>query len=142
MNAKLSTMIQQATDGWNRTLTNGRARVMVTLDTSSIARGADETLEKLRAAVAAKGIDADVGITGSWGMSWMEPCVAVRSAAGTRTILYANVTPDRVDEFVQAVLVDGADFAELAVGVVEGTATFDIPRLADHPWMQGQTRRL
>src|SRR5690606_3431874 len=117
MNAKLTTLIQQASDAWDRSFSNGRARVTVTHDTTSITRRADDTIARLRAAVASKRIDADVGITGSWGMSWIEPCIAVRSAAGTRTILYANITPDVADQFIQQVLVEGADFPEHAVGV-------------------------
>jgi NADH:ubiquinone oxidoreductase subunit F (NADH-binding) len=71
----------------------------------------------------------------------MEPCVTVRSAAGTQTILYGNVTPDRVDEFIEHIAA-GKEMPELALGVVEGNPTSEIGLLSDHPFMQGQVRRV
>ena len=65
----------------------------------------------------------------------------MRTAAGTQTVLYANVTPDRVDELIEKVAA-GQDMPELALGVVEGNPTADIPLLSDHPFMKGQVRRL
>ncbi|MGB4863226.1 MAG: NADH-ubiquinone oxidoreductase-F iron-sulfur binding region domain-containing protein [Tepidiformaceae bacterium] len=141
MNAQLESMISAAKTAWANEQSSGRIRIRVTLDTSSLARGADETLAKLEAAAESKKLVADVGITGSWGFCWMEPCVTVRSAAGTQTILYGNITPDRVDEFIENVAA-GNDMPELALGVVEGNATAEIPLLSDHPFMKGQVRRV
>ncbi len=141
MNTRLESLISGAKQSWNAEQASGRIRINVTLDTSSKARGADTVIEKLRAAAESGKIVADIGITGSWGFCWMEPCVTVRSAAGTQTVLYADVTPDRVDEFIEKVAA-GLDMPELALGVVEGNATADIPLLSDHPFMQGQVRRL
>lgn len=142
MNARLEALITSAKEAWDAAQNSGRVRINVTVDTSSIAQGAQETLEAIRAGVEANRLPADVQVTGSWGFCWMEPCVAVRSAAGTRTVLYGNVTADRVDEFLQRVVVEGGEMPELAIGVVEGTATAEIPLLSDHPFMKGQVRRL
>ena len=142
MNAKLEGLIEAAKKSWAADQASGRTKVNVTFDTSSLARGGQKTLAAIRAALAAKGVAADVGVTGSWGFCWMEPCVTVRSAAGTRTVLYANITPDVVDEVVQRTMVEGGDMPELALGVVDGNATADIPLLSEHPFMKGQTRRL
>ena len=141
MNAKLESIIAEAKRNWQSEQNSGRIRIRVTRDTSSLARGADETIAKLQGAIDSKKLTADLGVTGSWGFCWMEPCVTVRSAAGTHTILYGNVTPDRAGEFIEAIAA-GRDFPELAIGVVEGNATADIPLLSDHPFMQGQVRRL
>lgn len=141
MNAKLESIISAAKQAWKDEQASGRVRINVTLDTSSQARGAEETIAKLKQAVADKRIVADVGITGSWGFCWMEPCVTVRTAAGTHTVLYGNITPDRVDELVEAVAA-GRDIPELALGVIEGNPLPDIPLLSDHPFMQGQVRRV
>ena len=141
MNARLQKLIDNAKAAWNAEQASGRVRIRVTLDTSSIARGAEETLARLREAAASRKIDADVGITGSWGFCWMEPCVTVRSAAGTHAVLYGNVTPERVDELIAAIAA-GRDLPELALGVIEGNATPEIPLLEDHPFMKGQVRRL
>ncbi len=142
MNAQIQAMIAAAKKSWTAEHAGGRTRVNVTLDTSSLAKGGDRTLAAIRKAVADRGLDADVGITGSWGFCWMEPCVTVRSAAGTRTVLYGNVTPDVVDEFVRQTILEGGDMPELALGVVDGNATDEIALLSDHPFMRGQTRRL
>jgi NADH-quinone oxidoreductase subunit F len=142
MNAQIQGMVDAAKKAWDAEKVDGRIKVNVTLDTSSLARGADETLAAIRKAVSEHGMAADVGITGSWGFCWMEPCVTVRSAAGTRTVLYGNVTPDVVAEFVRQTILEGGDMPELALGVVDGNATDEIGLLSDHPFMKGQTRRL
>ena len=142
MNARLQTIIDVAKERVEARHANGREKINVCIDSSSIARGAEETLAKINEIVEAKNLKVDVGVTGSWGFCWIEPTVSVRSAAGTQTVLYANVTADRVEEFLEATIVSGGTMPELALGVVEGTATDDIPELADHPWMQGQERRL
>lgn len=141
MNAKLESMISAAKQSWKDEQSSGKVRINVTLDTSSQARGADETIAKLKQAVADRTLVADIGITGSWGFCWMEPCVTVRTAAGTHTVLYGNVTPDRVDELIEAVSA-GRDIPELALGVIEGNPLPEIPLLSDHPFMQGQVRRV
>jgi NADH-quinone oxidoreductase subunit F len=142
MNQQLQAMIDSAKKAWAAEQASGRIKVNVTLDTSSLARGGDRTLAAIRKTVAERNLDADVDITGSWGFCWMEPCVSVRSAAGTRTVLYGNVTPDVVDEFVRQTILEGGDMPELALGVVDGNATDEIALLSDHPFMKGQTRRL
>ena len=87
MNSRLESLISSAKQSWASEQASGRVRINVTLDTSSKAKGAGEVLQKLRDAVEAKKLVADVGITGSWGFCWMEPCVTVRTAAGTQTVL-------------------------------------------------------
>jgi NADH-quinone oxidoreductase subunit F len=141
VNARIESLVSTAKQAWAAEQATGRVRINVTLDTSSKAKGAGEVMARLRAAVDAKTLVADVGITGSWGFCWMEPCLTVRTAAGTQTVLYANVTPDRVEELIAKVAA-GHDMPELALGVVEGNPTADIPLLSDHPFMKGQVRRL
>ncbi|MEO9254133.1 MAG: hypothetical protein ABI305_01220, partial [Tepidiformaceae bacterium] len=142
MNPRLSTLIADSTRDWEARQASGKIRINVCLDSSSVARGAEETIVSMRAAIAAKSLNAEVGITGSWGFCWIEPTVTVRNVSGTQTVLYANVTADRVDEFLQKVVIEGSDMPELALGVVEGNATSEIALLSDHPFMQGQVRRV
>lgn len=142
MNSRLQTIISDAKANWAAEQASGRVRINVCLDTSSISQGAEDTIAAMKAAIAAKNLNAEVGITGSWGFCWMEPTATVRTAAGTRTVLYANVTADRVDEFLQKVVVEGGDMPELALGVVEGNATAEIALLSDHEFMKGQVRRV
>jgi NADH-quinone oxidoreductase subunit F len=142
MNERLQSLIDSAKQAWAAEQSAGAVQVRVTLETSSIARGAGQALAALQKAVAGAGVKADVSVTGSWGFCWLEPTVSVRSADGSRWVLYANVTADRVDEFVERTVVQGKDMPELALGVIEGQATSEIPLLADHPVMKGQVRRL
>ncbi len=142
MNERLQAIIDEAKRSYEAWLSNGRPKVAVCLDTSSLARGADETLARIRELVEREGIDADVGITGSWGFCWLEPTVTVRTAAGTRTILYGEVTPDKAEEFVRRTLVENGEYPELAIGVVEGVSSEGVQPLSEHPFMKGQVRRL
>ncbi len=142
MNSQLVEIIESAKDAWAKEQSNGREKILVSIDTSAIARGAEATLARIREVCAEKKLNVDISITGSTGFCWVEPCVSVRTAAGTRTVLYANVTADRVEEFIQRTIVEGADMPELALGVVDGNATAEVGLLADHPFMKGQVRRL
>ena len=89
-------------------------------------------------------LKVDVGVTGSWGLSWMEPTVTVRSAAGTQT----DALRERDGRACGRVpgshrSPKAARCLSWPLGVVEGTATDDIPAAQPTiPWMQGQERRL
>jgi NADH-quinone oxidoreductase subunit F len=135
-------LINTAQKIWEDERTRGRQVVTVCLDTSSLAVGAQATLDALRVAIDRSGHDVILRTSGSWGFCWLEPTVSVRSAAGGLTILYHSVTKDRVEEFVQRTIVEGETMPELALGVVEGNATAEIGFLEEHPFMQGQIRRL
>ena len=100
MNARLQLLIDEAKQRWDAARHDGKVHITVAIDTSSIARGAEVTLAALRAAAANRALNLEVGVSGSWGFNWLEPTLTVRSAGGTRTVLYANVTADRVPEFI------------------------------------------
>ena len=53
MNAKLESLISAAKDAWRAEQASGKVRINVTLDTSSQARGAEETIAKLNERLAA-----------------------------------------------------------------------------------------
>ena len=142
MNKQLQALIDSAQQKWAAERASGRPRVNVCVDTSSLARGAEETLQKMHEVARTQNIAVDINVTGSWGFCWLEPTVTVRTAAGTRTVLYAEITPDRVEEFLQQTVVEGVDIPEWALGVVEGNPTGEIDLLSDHPFMVGQVRRL
>ena len=142
MNAKLESLVLEARAAWEAERSSGRELIGICIDTSSIARGAEETLARIREVAAAKSLNIDIRIVGSWGMTWVEPTLWIRSAAGTHAVLYGNVTPDRVEELLQKAVVEGGILSDLAIGVIEGTSMGDVPLIEDSPWMQGQVRRL
>ena len=141
MNAQLLALIDHAKSALAARMADGSVRINVCVDTSSQAQGVDATLAALKSGIAAADLKATMGITGTWGFCWMEPTMTVRSADGTRTVLYGNVTADRVPELLDAVT-HGRDVPELAIGVVEGEPSGEIGMLADHPFMKGQVRRV
>jgi NADH-quinone oxidoreductase subunit F len=69
-----------------------RPLFVVSINTSSIASGATETLAALRALSARDGFD--VGVTGDTGLAWAEPVVQVRRPDAP-TVLYGRVTADK-----------------------------------------------
>ena len=75
MNERFTAIAAEARDRWEASRAGGREQVSLCLDTSSLARGGAETLAALREAVAARGLDADIVTTGSWGFCWLEPTV-------------------------------------------------------------------
>ncbi|HJP40137.1 MAG TPA: NADH-ubiquinone oxidoreductase-F iron-sulfur binding region domain-containing protein [Dehalococcoidia bacterium] len=142
MNSSLQKIRKTATKAWEARPKSGRPEIAVVIDKSSLARGGQETLAALKSEIADNGFAVDVSITGSWGFCWMEPTLTIRNKAGNRTVLYGNVTADRAPELLRTAAVEGKDIPELALGVVAGEATDEVPMLAEHQFMQGQVRRL
>jgi NADH-quinone oxidoreductase subunit F len=117
-----------------------RPRVTVGIDTSSISRGALETLAALREEVGRRGLDVEVARVGGNGLSFANPQVEVTRAG--RRVLYQQVGADAVPSFVESVLARGEPGTGWALGVLEGPEVAGVPRMEDHPWWSVQVRRL
>jgi len=111
-----------------------RPLFVVSMNTSSIAAGARETLDALRK-LSDGGAGFDVMQTGDAGLSWAEPVVEVRKPDGQH-VLYGHVTADKVDAFAKAAAAGIAK--DHAIGVIAGKATDGVPMLADIDWTKGQ----
>ena len=85
-----------------------RPLLRVDVTTSSVAAGADATLERLRASIAARGLDVEIARVGSLGLSFAEPTVELQRP-GRDPVVYGPLPPDEVEAFLDAVL--GADGA-------------------------------
>jgi NADH:ubiquinone oxidoreductase subunit F (NADH-binding) len=109
----------------------------ISINTSSLASRAAETLAALRKLGERLGFD--VMQTGDAGFAFAEPVVQVTKPGGS-AVLYGPVTPDRAAAFAAAAMKGVAK--EFALGVVSGPATDGVPALADTPWMKVQTRWL
>jgi NADH-quinone oxidoreductase subunit F len=112
-----------------------RPLFVVSINTSSIAAGANETLAALRAL--SEGGGFDVGITGDTGMSWAEPVVQVRRP-GAPAVLYGNITAEKVEAFARSAATGIAK--DFAVGIVDGPASDGVPALAELDWNKLQVR--
>lgn len=121
---------------WEAVATPARPLFVVSVNTSSIAAGALETLARLEEMAPSAGFA--VMKTGDDGMSWAEPIVQVRKPDGQH-ILYGLVMADKVDGFVSAAMTGVAN--ELAVGVIRGSAA-GVPNLWDLDWAKMQVRWL
>ncbi len=120
---------------------SARPQVRVQMGTCSIAAGADKTLEALRAAVAERKLDVEVGITGCSGLCHLEPLVEV-SLPGKPPVLYGKVSAGLASSLVETALVKGQVLTDLAIGVNGGAPQDGIPALSTLEFMQGQERRL
>jgi NADH:ubiquinone oxidoreductase subunit F (NADH-binding) len=121
---------------WKAVAEPSRPLFIVSINTSSLASHADETLATLRKLGESAGFD--VMQTGDTGMSWAEPVVQVTKPGG-QSVLYGHVTPDKAEAFAKAAAAGVA--TEFAIGTVSGHAD-GVPALASLDWMAGQTRWL
>ena len=126
-----------ADTAWSAVEKPPRPLFVVSINTSSIAAGARETLAALTR-LADAGAAFDVMHTGDTGFAWAEPVVEVRKPDGQR-VLYGNVSADAVGAFASAAATGIA--ADSAIGVVAGSAN-GVPMLADLDWMKLQARWL
>ncbi len=122
---------------WQAIAAPARPLFSVSISTSSLAAGGDETLATLQRLGEAQGFD--VMRTGDTGLSFAEPVVQV-SKPGGQSVMYGAVTPERAEAFAAAAVRGIAK--EFAIGVVSGPSVEGVPLLADLPWMKIQTRWL
>ncbi|MDP9237892.1 MAG: NADH-quinone oxidoreductase subunit F [Chloroflexota bacterium] len=122
---------------WRAVADPPRPLFSVSINTSSLAARADETL----AALASLGerLGFDTMRTGDAGFSFAEPVVQVTTPGG-ESVMYGPVAPDRAEAFASTAMNGIAK--DFALAVVSGPATDGVPALADLPWMKIQTRWL
>ncbi len=118
-----------------------RPLIKVGLATCSRVVGAGETLDALRRELAERGIEADVMVTGCWGLCYAEPIVEVHRP-GRPAVLYQRLTADRVPELVElAVAADGVA-REHALAVLTDEPLAGVPTLRSLEFVVPQERRL
>src|SRR3990172_5098524 len=128
----------KAQAAWQPFAAPRRPLIKIGVTTCSRVVGALETLEAIRAELAARGpstgsgqaLEADVMVTGCWGVCYAEPVVEVR-LPGRPGVLYGNLTADKAPALIEDTLVAGGAAPELALAV-----------LADEPFGGAQGRPL
>jgi len=128
-------MRSAAEAAWSAVEKPSRPLFVVSINTSSMARGARETFDALRALGETQGFD--VMQTGDTGMAFAEPVVRVVRPNGS-TVLYGNVTADTAEAFASAALSGVA--REHAIAIVDGAAIDGVPALDELDWMKVQVR--
>src|SRR4051812_34544114 len=123
----------KANDAWQGVAKPPRPLFIVSMNTSSIAAGAIETMAALRKLSDGR-TGFDVMQTGDAGLAWAEPVVEVRKPDGQH-VLYGHVTADKAEAFARAAA-SGVS-ANHVIGVIAGSAA-DVPMLADLEWAKNQ----
>jgi NADH:ubiquinone oxidoreductase subunit F (NADH-binding)/ferredoxin len=143
----LEDLVRQAEPARRRIEALDKPRVSVCIDTSSIAKGALETLAAIRNEVARRRIDVVVDQVGGNGLSFANPVVIVQKPPtasdphGPR-ILYQRVLPGDAAPFVESVLVKDEAYDRWTLGAAHGSPGAHVPDMDSHPWWRIQVRRL
>ena len=88
-----------AAASWQAVADPSRPLFVVSVNTSSIASGAAETLAALKA-LSEGGAGFDVMQTGDTGFAWMEPVVQVTKPGG-QSVLYGKITAEKAAGFAE-----------------------------------------
>ena len=125
-----------------------RPLLRVDITTSSVAAGADAMLARLRAAIAARGLDVEIVRVGSLGLSFAEPTVELQRP-GRDPVVYGPLPPDEAEAFLDAVLgspgaAPSGDDGRWAIGMrgAAGEGQDGVPPLSAHPFWERQQRRV
>ncbi len=131
----------QVEESWRRLVEPQRPLIKVGLTTCSRAAGAEQTLDTIRKEVADRNLEADVMVTGCWGLCYAEPIVEV-ARPGKPAVLYGRVTADKVPQLIeQAVAADGIA-SELALAVLAEEPLDGVQPLGSLEFFGLQVRRL
>ena len=120
---------QTAEQAWRPLAEPQRPLIKVGLTTCSRVVGAGETLEALRRQLAERQIEADVMVTGCWGLCYIEPIVEVQRP-GRPPVLYQRLTADKVPALIDQAVAAGGVAQEHAPSASSGQA---LAVLADEP---------
>ncbi len=136
--------LRQAADAaWAKVARPPRTLIKVGIATCSRVVGAEETLEALRRQIAARKLDADVMVTGCWGLCYAEPTVEVLRP-GRPAVLYEHVTAGQVPELLESGVLGNTVAVRLRrMAIVAGDEEAgDVPALESLPFFAPQLRRL
>jgi NADH-quinone oxidoreductase subunit F len=131
----------KAEESWGRVAEPQRLLIKVGLTTCSRAAGAQQTLDVLRGELASRGLEADVMVTGCWGLCYAEPIVEV-ARPGRPAVLYGRVTADKVPELIEQAVAGDDIASELALAVLAEESLDGVSPLGSLEFFGLQVRRL
>jgi len=105
------------------------------------AAGAGDTLERLRAEIASRDLQARVIETGCLGPCSLEPLMIVHKPDAPR-VCFGRVGPAEITAIVQRYVLGNDPCSEWALGAVTPGKLDGIAPLGDHPMLRGQIRRI
>lgn len=112
--------------------------INVCISEDSKAKGALDTYQHLRFRIESGDLDATLRTVGGGGWAWADPSLIV-SGPGHPRVLYGNIGPDEVPEFLAA-LARRERFDSHLVGAFDESA--GVPSVQDHPFFKLQRRVL
>ncbi len=77
-------------------------KIFLSRDTTSLALGAEQVADRIRASEKHRGEDIEIVRTGSRGLFWLEPMIEVDTAAGR--VAYGPLPIDQLDETIESLL--------------------------------------
>src|SRR4030042_5786371 len=89
----------QAEEAWRAVQEPQRTLIKIGPTTCSRSVGARETLDAVRRELAGRNLEAEVMITGCWGLCYAEPIVEV-ARPGRPAVLYGKVTAEKVPQLI------------------------------------------
>jgi len=131
-----------AEEAWRPFAAPQRPLIKVGLATCSRAAGADETLDALHRGLAERGIEADVMVTGCWGLCYAEPIVEVHPDKSGPAVLYQRLTADKVPQLIEQAVASDGIAREQALGVLADEPFEAVPPLRSLEFFAPQVRRL
>ena len=131
----------QAEQTWRPVEEPRRTLIKIGLTTCSRAVGATETLDAVRKELNGRGLDAEVMVTGCWGLCYAEPIVEVVRPRQP-PVLYGRVTADKAPQFVEQAVSAGGVATDLALAVLADEPLQGVPPLRSLEFFRHQVRRL
>ena len=140
MTVNLADLTRRCKQEWDRLHHSQKPRILVGTATCGRSAGAGEVLERFREKLAEHGLDCQIMEVGCIGLCYAEPIVCV-SKPPRPTICYAEVTPEKATQIVEAYLLGDDPLPAYALGTIGDGRIDGIPPLFETPVFKPQVRR-
>ncbi len=131
----------EATDRWEALQTSSVPVLYVGAATCGRAAGAGEVIERLKAEIRGKRIDAKIVEVGCLGLCCFEPLVVVQKP-GSPQVCYGKVDPDKIAGILEKHVLGADPCAKWALGTMTPGELKGIGKFSEHPMMTGQVRHV
>jgi NADH-quinone oxidoreductase subunit F len=140
MTVNLDDLTRRCKQQWDDLQNSRKPRILVGTATCGRSAGAGDVLERFRQKLQDHALDCHLIEVGCIGLCYAEPIVCVTKPPRP-TICYAEVTPERAEEIVEAYLAGDDPLADYALGTVGQGSIDGIPPLFETPVFKPQVRR-
>ena len=124
---------------WEALIKSSSPRIYVDTSTLGIEAGSLKVLEQLKTILKEQNVKAQVIETGSLGISYLEPVIAI-AKPGQPSVYYGRITPETTVQLVKDYVQGDNPHPELAFATSGDGEIPGIPKLADLPFFKPQVR--